>query len=128
MNRIWLLLKGLVKSGIGSCSIYPWLVLHGDACSCRMMCLDVTGIAADWYFMEKISSGKEVHEEKVAARESLMDISDLLPENSNSTERPIEVKDYSDGTEKYRSELISISNSQSPDIKGLPVPLGEPSD
>ncbi|KAJ6874130.1 hypothetical protein NC651_032845 [Populus alba x Populus x berolinensis] len=78
--------------------------------------------------MDKISSGKEVHEEKVAARESLMDISDLLPENSNSTERPIEVKDYFDGTEKYRSELISISNSQSPDIKGLPVPLGEPSD
>ncbi|KAL9347399.1 hypothetical protein Peur_058765 [Populus x canadensis] len=78
--------------------------------------------------MDKISSGKEVHEEEVAARESLIHISDLLPENSNSTEGPSEVKDYSDGTEKYRSELISISNSQSPDIKGLPVPLGEPSD
>ncbi|KAE8679335.1 proton-dependent oligopeptide transport family protein [Hibiscus syriacus] len=64
-------------------------------------------------------------------RESLIQISYSLPDTVVASkpssgilngEKQIE-SIGSDGAEKYRSELISISYSQSPDDKGLPSPL-----
>ncbi|CAK7349257.1 unnamed protein product [Dovyalis caffra] len=103
-----------------------------DEPQARMMCLDDAG-RADCHFMDKISPLKEIPEE-VVARESLIAISYLLPdktlvrklsENSNGAENLSEGKNYHDEAENYISELISISNSESPDIEDLPVALGE---
>lgn len=81
--------------------------------------------------MDKKSPAKEASDD--VTRESLIAISysvpDKLPaqkissENLNDENLVEEIN--CDGAEKYRSELISISNSQSPDIKSLPLPLEE---
>lgn len=78
--------------------------------------------------MDIESPSKEVS--KDLARESLIAISNLLPDNvpendvmlpeSFSNENVVAVTN-GDITEKYRSELISISYAQSPDAKALPV-------
>ena len=81
--------------------------------------------------MDKSTLGNEARAE--VTRESLIAISypvqdkdlasKLSPEKVNG-ENQIEVND-SDGAEKYRSGLISISYPQSPDTKVLPVTLKE---
>ncbi|TXG62435.1 hypothetical protein EZV62_009429 [Acer yangbiense] len=81
--------------------------------------------------MDKSTLGNEAPAE--VTREALIAISypgpdkalasKLLPEKLNG-ENQIEVND-SDGAEKYRSELISISYSPSPETKVLPVTRGE---
>lgn len=74
--------------------------------------------------MDKSAPGKEACEE--VTRESLIAISYTLPDNTFASklsseipnrEKPVDAKD-DDGAEKYRSELISISNSESPDTLG----------
>ncbi|KAI9182143.1 hypothetical protein LWI28_022536 [Acer negundo] len=86
---------------------------------------------ADSHFMDKSTLGNEAREE--VTRESLIAISYSVPDKGLASkvspeklngEKQIEVND-SDGAEKYRSELISISYSQSPDTKILPVTRGE---
>ncbi|GLT92845.1 hypothetical protein SLE2022_106600 [Rubroshorea leprosula] len=77
--------------------------------------------------MDKMICGKERPEE--VTRESLIAISyaepdkvlasELSPEDLNG-EKLVEGEDP-DGTDKYRSELISISYPKSPDIEGSPV-------
>nr|DAD18177.1 TPA_asm: hypothetical protein HUJ06_019640 [Nelumbo nucifera] len=74
--------------------------------------------------------GKEVSQE--LARESLIAISQSIPDkvlvselySENLNNKNVVEVEESDGAEKYRSELISISYMQSPDIKTLPVALG----
>ncbi|KDP28925.1 hypothetical protein JCGZ_14696 [Jatropha curcas] len=80
--------------------------------------------------MDKITPGKDVPEE--LTRESLIAISYSVPDNtlaSKLSSENLETKDIveadCDGADKCRSELISISNSQSPDDKRLPVTVGE---
>ncbi|KAK4414343.1 hypothetical protein Salat_2847300 [Sesamum alatum] len=89
----------------------------------------------DWdnCFMDKKEHGKDTAED--VTRESLIAISDRVPdkdhlsaENSPKTrdgEKVIEPLD-SDGDEKYRSKLISISNSASPDVSVQPISPGQP--
>lgn len=81
-------------------------------------------------YMDIESPNKEVS--KDLARESLIAISNLLPDNSgeNDVKLPQTLSNgngvavtNSDITEKYRSELISISYAQPPDAKPLPVGL-----
>ncbi|KAK8620859.1 hypothetical protein V6N13_067320 [Hibiscus sabdariffa] len=84
---------------------------------------------ADLHFMDNRTPRNEAAEE--VTRESLIAISYSLPDkvvdsklssgNLNG-EKQIE-RIGSDGAEKYRSELISISSSQSPDDQGLPSSL-----
>lgn len=73
--------------------------------------------------MDKSAAGKDVCEE--VTRESLIAISYTLPEDNFASkpssenlksEKLVEETDY-DVVEKFRSELISISNSVSPDVK-----------
>ncbi|KAE8684952.1 protein phosphatase 2C 29-like [Hibiscus syriacus] len=79
--------------------------------------------------MDKRTPGNEGSEE--VTRESLIAISYSLPDkvvaSKLSSGNLIGEKQFertgSDEAEKYRSELISISYSQSPDDKGLPSPL-----
>ncbi|KAA8538647.1 hypothetical protein F0562_028159 [Nyssa sinensis] len=79
------------------------------------------------HFMDKKESAKEASED--VTRESLIALSYRLPEKDLSLELSPEKLNgenlvegiNGDGAEKYRSKLISISNSQSPDIKALPV-------
>ncbi|PON87527.1 hypothetical protein TorRG33x02_167050 [Trema orientale] len=87
--------------------------------------------------MDKTAPRKEVPEE--VTRESLISISYSLPEkvvtskpstdkvNGGSLIEGVdsdgEDKFSSDGEDKFRSELISISYTQSPDVGGLPVAL-----
>ena len=77
--------------------------------------------------MDKSALGKEARDE--VTRESLIAISYSLPDQALASklspekingENLVEGID-SDGAEKYRSELISISYSESPDTKVLPV-------
>ncbi|PON56719.1 hypothetical protein PanWU01x14_179370 [Parasponia andersonii] len=79
--------------------------------------------------MDKTAPRKEVPEE--VTRESLISISYSLPEKV-VTSKPSTDKVNggsliggvdSDGEDKFRSELISISYTQSPDVGGLPVAL-----
>ncbi|KAK3195299.1 hypothetical protein Dsin_026609 [Dipteronia sinensis] len=86
---------------------------------------------ADSHFMDKSTLGNEAREE--VTRESLIAISYSVPDKALASklspeklngENQVEEND-SDGAEKYRSELISISYSQSPDTKVLPVTRGE---
>ncbi|KAM6560096.1 hypothetical protein CsatA_029335 [Cannabis sativa] len=88
----------------------------------------ITGIheQADRHFMDKTALGKEVSEE--VTRESLISISYSLPEKVLTSKRSVdkvngeslvERVDF-DGEDKCRSELISISYTQSPDVGGLP--------
>ncbi|KAF6155175.1 hypothetical protein GIB67_019701 [Kingdonia uniflora] len=83
--------------------------------------------------MDTKSPEKEASDE--LARESLIAISQsqpdkvlapilLLSENGNGAANLNKV-DEGDGTEKYSSELISISYPQSPDTKILPAALGK---
>ncbi|XP_050238575.1 uncharacterized protein LOC126688052 [Mercurialis annua] len=81
-------------------------------------------------YMDKIEPGKIGQEE--VTRESLIAISYSVPDQKLASQvssenlgnqKFVEV-DY-DGADKYRSELISISNSQSPDAQGLPGTFGE---
>lgn len=82
--------------------------------------------------MDKKQSGKEAAEE--LTRESLIAISYSVPDKDNSQDLPFpnkgsynEVADISDEkAEKIRSELISISYEELPDIKTPPVCSGEP--
>ncbi|KAL3516722.1 hypothetical protein ACH5RR_023624 [Cinchona calisaya] len=81
--------------------------------------------------MDNIEPGKEVSED--STRESLIALSYTAPEkvsaarNSNEKltgENVVEAMKV-DGDDKYRSQLISISYSQSPDTKTPPVFPGE---
>lgn len=80
--------------------------------------------------MDKTAPEKEVPEE--VTRESLISISYSLPENDlTSKPSPDKLNGENlvggidcDGEDKFRSELISISYTQSPDVGGLPVALG----
>ncbi|OVA00105.1 hypothetical protein BVC80_1327g9 [Macleaya cordata] len=77
--------------------------------------------------MDTESPCKEVSEE--LARESLIAISQSIP--SQSVALKVSSEDFTspngvvvkdgDGADKYRSKLISISYTQSPDIVTLPV-------
>lgn len=77
--------------------------------------------------MDKTALAKEASDE--VARESLIAISNALPEKAISPKRsPQNLKGEKlvrgqslDSAEKYRSELISISYSDSPDAKDSPV-------
>ncbi|GKU92264.1 hypothetical protein SLEP1_g6013 [Rubroshorea leprosula] len=77
--------------------------------------------------MDKTNPGKKVAEE--VTRESLIAISYAEPDKVVSSKLPSENLNGEklvnganhDGTEKYRSELISISYTESPDIKASPV-------
>lgn len=77
-------------------------------------------VDADCDYMDKISSGKGAPKE--VARESLIAISYNLPENnlpsklSSPNNNSVEKTD-SDGADKFRSELISISDNQFPDAQ-----------
>ena len=79
--------------------------------------------------MDKTVPGKEVPDE--VTRESLISISysepDKVPTTKLSSEK-LNSENHlgrvdSNGDEKYRSELISISYTQSPETGGLPVSL-----
>ncbi|GFZ02882.1 hypothetical protein Acr_15g0014900 [Actinidia rufa] len=81
--------------------------------------------------MDMKEPGKEASED--LTRESLIAISYRLPEKdlardvspeNLSTVSPVDGIN-SDGAENYRSKLISISYSESPDIKNLPASPGE---
>ncbi|KAM2064820.1 hypothetical protein ACFX16_028174 [Malus domestica] len=79
------------------------------------------------HFMDKEGLGKEAPEE--VTRESLISISYSEPEknltsNLSSGKSNGEAID-ADGEEKFRSELISISYAESPEVGGLPVTMGE---
>ncbi|CDP09341.1 unnamed protein product [Coffea canephora] len=81
--------------------------------------------------MDKIESGKEVSEE--LTRESLIAISYTAPEkeaaarnsNENLTGENVVAATKVDGNDTYRSKLISISYTESPDAKTLPVLPGK---
>ncbi|KAL4600296.1 hypothetical protein ACB092_11G188600 [Castanea dentata] len=84
---------------------------------------------ADCCFMDKTVPGKEVPDE--VTRESLISISysepDKVPTSKLSTEK-LNGENHlgrvdSNGDEKYRSELISISYTESPETEGLPISL-----
>ncbi|XWS65733.1 hypothetical protein CRYUN_Cryun05aG0138700 [Craigia yunnanensis] len=79
--------------------------------------------------MDNKTPGKDGAE--AVTRESLIAISYSVPDKADASklssdnlngEKLVEGID-SDGAEKYRSALISISCSQSPDSKGLPSTL-----
>ncbi|KAL5862464.1 hypothetical protein ACOSQ3_003759 [Xanthoceras sorbifolium] len=80
--------------------------------------------------MDKSALGKEAREE--ITRESLIAISYSLPDKDLASKLSQEkfnsvnqVKGGDlDGAEKYREELISISDSLSPDTEVLPVTRG----
>ena len=75
----------------------------------------------------KVAACEEVSQE--LARESLISISYCLPDkvpNSEIVPQAVKVEEKlmvinGDGDEKYRSELISISYTQSPDTATSPV-------
>ncbi|XP_006368431.3 uncharacterized protein LOC18094194 isoform X1 [Populus trichocarpa] len=79
------------------------------------------------HFMDNKAACEEISQE--LARESLIGISYCLPDKvQNSEGVPQSVNDEEklpvingDGAEKYRSELISISDIQSPDTATSPV-------
>ncbi|GFY92071.1 hypothetical protein Acr_08g0004670 [Actinidia rufa] len=81
--------------------------------------------------MDMKEPGKEASED--LTRESLIAISYRLPEKDPAVDvspknlSPVSPIDgiNGDGAESYRSMLISISYSESPDIKNLPVSPGE---
>lgn len=82
----------------------------------------------DCHFMDKAEPGKKVSEE--VARESLISISYCLPDQVFTSKPCFEkvngeilVADVDSETDedKFRSELISISELQSPEIGSLPV-------
>ncbi|KAL0429389.1 UNVERIFIED_CONTAM: hypothetical protein Sradi_0564900 [Sesamum radiatum] len=92
------------------------------------------GYHKDWdhCFMDKKEPGKDTAED--VTRESLIAISNRVPDKDLTAEKSpkntdgqkvIEPLD-SDGDEKYRSKLISISDSSSPDVKVQPVLPGQP--
>ncbi|KAK6119271.1 hypothetical protein DH2020_046984 [Rehmannia glutinosa] len=82
--------------------------------------------------MDKKEPGKEPSEE--VTRESLIAISYRVPEKDLTAEKSL--KNIAgekvveplipDRDEKYRSKLISISSSPSPDAKVLPILPGKP--
>ncbi|KAK9274416.1 hypothetical protein L1049_019231 [Liquidambar formosana] len=101
--------------------------------SCLLVCsrhLDTSGLA-DCHYMDKKPSVKEASEDVI--RESLIAISYSVPDKvltSKQSSENLNVENLvegidCDGADKYRSELISISYSQSPEIKALPALLGE---
>ncbi|KAL9665483.1 hypothetical protein QQ045_020903 [Rhodiola kirilowii] len=69
-------------------------------------------------------------------RELLIAISDSLPDNItavgslpeelNQPGSVILANGHMDGADKYRSQLISISYAQSPDVEALPVVVARP--
>ncbi|KAJ0051983.1 hypothetical protein Pint_00013 [Pistacia integerrima] len=84
----------------------------------------------DSHFMDKSALGKEAREE--ITREALITISYTVPDKTVASKLSSESVngeklgngDY-DEAEKFRSQLIAISYSESPDIKGQPDTLGE---
>ncbi|MBA0850933.1 hypothetical protein Goshw_009795 [Gossypium schwendimanii] len=60
------------------------------------------------------------------ARESLIAISFTVPDTSPNTDNASRNIDgaMTDGTEKFRTELISISYDHSPDVQEAPILLG----
>ncbi|KAG2672019.1 hypothetical protein I3843_13G018300 [Carya illinoinensis] len=85
----------------------------------------------DCHFMDKTVPGNEVPEE--LTRESLIAISYSLPDKDPDSKLPSETLNgenlvggiESKREEKYRSELISISYTQSPDSGSQPVTPSE---
>ncbi|KAI8572541.1 hypothetical protein RHMOL_Rhmol01G0207500 [Rhododendron molle] len=87
------------------------------------------------HFMDKVEqTRKEASED--ATRESLIAISyrlpekkdlgpEFAPENLIKSENLVKGITGGDGEEKYRSKLISISYSESPDTKSVPVGPGD---
>ncbi|CAL5340429.1 unnamed protein product [Camellia sinensis] len=82
------------------------------------------------HFMDKKEPGKEASENVI--RESLIAISYHLPEKDLPSEVSPEnlhrkdVEGINDGVEeKYRSKLMSIFDSPSPDTKSVPVAKGD---
>lgn len=82
--------------------------------------------------MAKNYSGVEVSEENT--RESLIAISYTEPQeepnDKDSTKKVsdtnvVEAMESDGGEDKYRTKLISISNSESPNTKALPVLPGD---
>lgn len=81
--------------------------------------------------MDKKESGREVSDE--LTRESLIAISYSVPDKDQSpglfpeklSSGHLVEGSNGDETENYRSKLISISYTQSPDIKPQPVSPGE---
>lgn len=85
--------------------------------------------------MDKVEqTQKEASED--ATRESLIAIAyrlpekkdpdpEFAPENLNKSENLVKGITGGDGEEKYRSKLISISYSESPDTKSVPVGPGD---
>lgn len=83
------------------------------------------------HFMDKNAHGKPTSED--VTRESLIAISYSVPDHALpsepktlNTENLVKGANCDDGSEKYRSQLISISNVQSPETKILPAALGQP--
>lgn len=83
------------------------------------------------HFMDKNAHGKPTSED--VTRESLIAISYSVPDHALpsepktlNTENLVKGANCDDGSEKYRSQLISISNVQSPETKTLPAALGQP--
>lgn len=76
--------------------------------------------------MDKKEHGKEASED--ATRESLIAISDGTPDRTAKcmAGENIVVPLNRDTDEKYRSKLISISSSTSPNVKVQPVMPGQP--
>ncbi|CAL5401406.1 unnamed protein product [Camellia sinensis] len=81
-------------------------------------------------FMDKKEPGKEASENVI--RESLIAISYHLPEKDLASEVSPEnlhrkdVEGINDGVEeRYRSKLMSIFDSPSPDTKSVPVAKGD---
>ena len=80
-----------------------------------------------FHCMDKKEPGKEASE--AVTRESLIALSYPLPEKDLDTGlspedlngENLDQATNGDGDEKYRSKLISISYTQSPDCKALPV-------
>ncbi len=82
--------------------------------------------------MDKKEVGGDLSED--LTRESLIAISYRLPDKDPypgpglpktfNSEDVAEIVNNDGGSEKYRSKLISISYTQSPDAKGLPVSPG----
>ncbi|KAJ9680412.1 hypothetical protein PVL29_019671 [Vitis rotundifolia] len=83
------------------------------------------------HFMDKNAPGMTTSED--VTRESLIAISNSVPDQALpsepktlNTENLVKGANCDNGSEKYRSQLISISNVQSPETKTSPAALGEP--
>lgn len=86
---------------------------------------------AGCHFMDKTEP--EMATSEAVTRESLIALSYLLPDQAPPSEpkatkfeNPFEGGSCDKGAEKYMSELMSISKTQSPEMKALPAAQAEP--